>query len=99
MERAIQLSLRLYSQRNSYPKHAILYVVICPVVEQLEECTPVCTNKPIVLVWHDVSMHNHRRFSSGLFPFSVFNWPQNTQDLAKFYPTRCVAALLQMLRF
>eukprot|EP00192_Tetraselmis_astigmatica_P024574 CAMPEP_0117679300 /NCGR_PEP_ID=MMETSP0804-20121206/17744_1 /TAXON_ID=1074897 /ORGANISM="Tetraselmis astigmatica, Strain CCMP880" /LENGTH=940 /DNA_ID=CAMNT_0005488719 /DNA_START=78 /DNA_END=2900 /DNA_ORIENTATION=- len=26
-------------------------------------------------------------FSSGLFPFSVFNWPENTADLAKFYPT------------
>lgn len=27
------------------------------------------------------------RFSSGLFPFSVFNWPNQTADLAKFYPT------------
>lgn len=26
-------------------------------------------------------------FSSGLFPFSVFGWPDNTEDLAKFYPT------------
>jgi valyl-tRNA synthetase len=26
-------------------------------------------------------------FSSGLFPFSVFGWPQQTQDLAEFYPT------------
>ena len=26
-------------------------------------------------------------FSSGLFPFSVFQWPQQTPDLAKFYPT------------
>ncbi|MEW5312672.1 MAG: hypothetical protein WDW38_004288 [Sanguina aurantia] len=26
------------------------------------------------------------RFSSGLFPFSVFQWPQQTADLAKFYP-------------
>ncbi|MEW5299660.1 MAG: hypothetical protein WDW36_002653 [Sanguina aurantia] len=25
-------------------------------------------------------------FSSGLFPFSVFQWPQQTADLAKFYP-------------
>eukprot|EP00892_Ulva_mutabilis_P005873 jgi/Ulvmu1/3658/UM017_0072.1 len=25
-------------------------------------------------------------FSSGLFPFSVFQWPQETADLAKFYP-------------
>eukprot|EP00276_Gloeochaete_wittrockiana_P014611 CAMPEP_0184340888 /NCGR_PEP_ID=MMETSP1089-20130417/9525_1 /TAXON_ID=38269 ORGANISM="Gloeochaete wittrockiana, Strain SAG46.84" /NCGR_SAMPLE_ID=MMETSP1089 /ASSEMBLY_ACC=CAM_ASM_000445 /LENGTH=1079 /DNA_ID=CAMNT_0026668907 /DNA_START=48 /DNA_END=3285 /DNA_ORIENTATION=+ len=26
-------------------------------------------------------------FSSGLFPFSVFGWPDNTPDLSKFYPT------------
>uniref|UniRef100_A0A061RC03 Valine--tRNA ligase, mitochondrial n=1 Tax=Tetraselmis sp. GSL018 TaxID=582737 RepID=A0A061RC03_9CHLO len=26
-------------------------------------------------------------FSSGLFPFSVFCWPNNTADLAKFFPT------------
>uniref|UniRef100_T1PE59 Valine--tRNA ligase n=1 Tax=Musca domestica TaxID=7370 RepID=T1PE59_MUSDO len=26
-------------------------------------------------------------FSSGLFPFSVFGWPDNTADLEAFYPT------------
>eukprot|EP01101_Sappina_pedata_P002068 TRINITY_DN12344_c0_g1_i1.p2 TRINITY_DN12344_c0_g1~~TRINITY_DN12344_c0_g1_i1.p2 ORF type:complete len:1330 (-),score=738.37 TRINITY_DN12344_c0_g1_i1:45-4034(-) len=26
-------------------------------------------------------------FSSGLFPFSVFGWPNQTQDLEKFFPT------------
>ena len=26
-------------------------------------------------------------FSSGLFPFSVFKWPDSTADLAKLYPT------------
>lgn len=26
-------------------------------------------------------------FSSGLFPFSVFGWPENTPDLQHFYPT------------
>lgn len=26
-------------------------------------------------------------FSSGLFPFSVFGWPDDTNDLKKFYPT------------
>jgi valyl-tRNA synthetase len=26
-------------------------------------------------------------FSSGLFPFSVFGWPDATPDLARFYPT------------
>jgi valyl-tRNA synthetase len=26
-------------------------------------------------------------FSSGLFPFSVFGWPDKTPDLDKFFPT------------
>lgn len=26
-------------------------------------------------------------FSSGLFPFSVMGWPQQTADLQRFYPT------------
>lgn len=26
-------------------------------------------------------------FSSGLFPFSTMGWPEQTADLAKFYPT------------
>lgn len=26
-------------------------------------------------------------FSSGLWPFSTLGWPQNTQELAKYYPT------------
>ena len=26
-------------------------------------------------------------FSAGLFPFSVFGWPRQTPDLAKYYPT------------
>ncbi|VVC90864.1 unnamed protein product [Leptidea sinapis] len=26
-------------------------------------------------------------FSSGLFPFAIFGWPDNTDDLAAFYPT------------
>lgn len=26
-------------------------------------------------------------FSSGLFPFSVFGWPEKTPDFSKFYPT------------
>jgi valyl-tRNA synthetase len=26
-------------------------------------------------------------FSSGLFPFSVMGWPENTKDYKAFYPT------------
>jgi valyl-tRNA synthetase len=37
-------------------------------------------------------------FSSGLFPFSVFGWPNQTEDLKNFYPTT-VSSLLDSLQF
>jgi hypothetical protein len=27
------------------------------------------------------------RFSSGIFPISIFGWPDNTKDLKDFYPS------------
>ena len=32
----------------------------------------------------DVNLHP---YTSGLFPFSVFGWPDETPDMAEFYPT------------
>lgn len=38
-------------------------------------------------------------FSSGLFPFSVFGWPDNTEDLAAFYPTTLLETGLDIMFF
>ena len=38
-------------------------------------------------------------FSSGLFPFSVFGWPNNTDDLKAFYPTSLLETGLDILFF
>lgn len=38
-------------------------------------------------------------FSSGLFPFSVFGWPDNTEDLKAFYPTSILETGLDILFF
>lgn len=38
-------------------------------------------------------------FSSGLFPFSVFGWPDNTEDLKAFYPTSLLETGLDILFF
>ena len=38
-------------------------------------------------------------FSSGLFPFSVFGWPNNTDDLKAFYPTQLLETGLDILFF
>ncbi|KAJ8598262.1 hypothetical protein CTAYLR_005497 [Chrysophaeum taylorii] len=38
-------------------------------------------------------------FSSGLFPFSVFGWPDTTPDLEAFYPTTLLETGLDILFF
>mmetsp|Transcript_24951 Transcript_24951/g.28859 ORF Transcript_24951/g.28859 Transcript_24951/m.28859 type:complete len:1084 (+) Transcript_24951:124-3375(+) len=38
-------------------------------------------------------------FSSGLFPFSVFGWPDNTTDMKAFYPTSVLETGLDILFF
>lgn len=38
-------------------------------------------------------------FSSGLFPFSVFGWPDNTDDLKAFYPTSLLETGMDILFF
>ena len=38
-------------------------------------------------------------FSSGLFPFSVFGWPNNTEDLKAFYPTTLLETGADILFF
>jgi valyl-tRNA synthetase len=38
-------------------------------------------------------------FSSGLFPFSVMGWPDQTDDLKAFYPTSLLETGLDILFF
>jgi len=38
-------------------------------------------------------------FSSGLFPFSVFGWPDKTEDLEAFYPTSLLETGLDIIFF
>ncbi len=38
-------------------------------------------------------------FSSGLLPFTVFGWPQKTEDLAAFYPTQLLVTGFDILFF
>ena len=39
----------------------------------------------LITPFYPTSTTTHR-FSSGLFPFSVFQWPLETEDLKAFYP-------------
>lgn len=38
-------------------------------------------------------------FSSGLWPFSTMGWPDQTRELAKFYPTSCLVTGFDILFF
>ena len=38
-------------------------------------------------------------FSSGLFPFSVFGWPEQTEDFKAFYPTSLLETGADILFF
>ena len=38
-------------------------------------------------------------FSSGLFPFAVFGWPDQTEDLEAFFPTSLLETGLDILFF
>ena len=38
-------------------------------------------------------------FSSGLFPFSVFGWPEETEDFKAFYPTSLLETGADILFF
>lgn len=38
-------------------------------------------------------------FSSGLWPFSTMGWPENTEDLKKYYPTSCLITGFDIIFF
>jgi valyl-tRNA synthetase len=42
----------------------------------LETCSLHLQDEDVLDTW----------FSSGLFPFSVLGWPQQTEDLARYFP-------------
>jgi len=56
-----------------------------------------CTEDELVLVRDEDVLDTW--FSSGLFPFSVMGWPDNTDDLKAFYPTSLLETGLDIIFF
>jgi valyl-tRNA synthetase len=56
-----------------------------------------CTEEDLILERDDDVLDTW--FSSGLFPFSVMGWPDNTEDLQAFYPTSLLETGLDILFF
>ncbi len=51
-----------------------------------------------VAVWHDEDVLD-TWFSSGLWPFSTMGWPEQTSDLARFYPTHTLVTGFDIIFF
>lgn len=49
--------------------------------------------------WHQDPDVLDTWFSSGLWPFSTMGWPENTEDLTKFYPTSVLVTGYDILFF
>ena len=58
-------------------------------------CCPKCGSKNIT---QDPDVLD-TWFSSWLWPFSTFGWPQNTEDLEKFYPTTALVTAYDIIFF
>jgi valyl-tRNA synthetase len=56
-----------------------------------------CTEDELVLVRDEDVLDTW--FSSGLFPFSVMGWPDNTADMKAFYPTSLLETGLDIIFF
>lgn len=54
--------------------------------EAIDKIRARCPDRDVVGVEQDEDVLD-TWFSSGLFPFSVFGWPDQTNDLKKFFPT------------
>ena len=66
-------------------------------LEDLEIGAPhPTTGKPIVRQDEDVL---DTWFSSQLWPFSVFGWPEKTEDLERFYPTHLLVTARDIIYF
>ena len=67
--------------------------------DALEKATKVlgCSKDEIVLERDEDVLDTW--FSSGLFPFSVFGWPEKTDDFKAFYPTSLLETGLDIIFF
>lgn len=67
-------------------KNEDFWVIACSEEEALETATKrFNTDKDNVILQQDEDVLD-TWFSSGLFPFSVFGWPDDTEDMRLFYP-------------
>lgn len=72
------------------------------VAESLEEALALFSKKGITVTQDSIKQDEDvldTWFSSGLWPFSVFGWPESTEDLKKFYPTAVLVTGFDIIFF
>ena len=52
----------------------------------------------VIPIWRDPDVLD-TWFSSGLWPFSTLGWPENTEELERFYPTSVVVTAFDIIFF
>jgi valyl-tRNA synthetase len=77
--------------RARFPNHRIELVE-----SSLDTLTS--TAKEVVLVWRDEDVLD-TWFSSALWPFSTLGWPEETPELARFYPTNTLVTAFDIIFF
>ena len=55
-------------------------------------------DKRVIPIWRDPDVLD-TWFSSGLWPFSTLGWPENTDELERFYPTSVVVTAFDIIFF
>jgi len=58
---------------------------------------PWCISRPVGYVRDEDVLDTW--FSSGLWPFSTLGWPDNTEELARFYPTSTLVTAFDIIFF
>ncbi len=65
------------------------YLAQLPEAERWADVVPLCRDPEVLDTW----------FSSALWPFSTLGWPEDTQELKKFYPNNTLVTAADILFF
>ncbi|TGM64286.1 valine--tRNA ligase [Leptospira meyeri] len=72
------------------------------VAESVEEAVSLFSKKGISVTKETIKQDEDvldTWFSSGLWPFTVFGWPENSEDLKKYYPTSVLVTGFDIIFF
>ena len=91
----------LQNARNFYGnkfKPIIVSIANGPLADQYNEHVDGGGDPYTILLYQDTDVLD-TWFSSGLWPFATMGWPEDTDDLKRFYPTSVVVTAFDIIFF